>query len=140
MAWYDDYLEAWSSHDGQRITSFMTPDVTYTDVALGETHSGRTDVAAWIDTMVDEFSTDYAMESVFGFSSDSVYAIEWVLKGTNDGGKVFPATGKPFAIHGVSVGELDNGLIRRNTDYWSLGEFLMQVGLMQAPQAAPAGA
>lgn len=140
MAWYDDYLKAWDSHEGQRITSFMTPDVTYSDVALGETHTGAPDVAAWINTMVDEFSTDYAFEKVFAFSSDSVYALEWILKGTNDRGKVFPATGKPFAIHGVSVGELENGLIKRNTDYWSLGEFLMQVGLMPVPEGAGAGA
>ena len=138
MAWYDDYLEAWNSHDGQRITAFMTPDVTYTDVALGETHSGPADVSAWIDTMVEEFSTDYSFEAVFAFSTDSVYALEWVLKGTNDRGKLFPATGKPYAIHGVSVGELENGLIKRNTDYWSLGEFLMQVGLMPAPEGAGA--
>jgi steroid delta-isomerase-like uncharacterized protein len=138
MAWYDDYLEAWDSHDGQRITSFMAPDVTYTDVALGETHSGPADVSAWIDTMAEEFSTDYSFETAFAFSTDSVYALEWVLKGTNDRGKLFPATGKPFAIHGVSVGELENGLIKRNTDYWSLGEFLMQVGLMPVPEGAGA--
>lgn len=138
MAWYDDYLAAWDSHDGQRITSFMAPDVTYTDVALGETHSGTAAVSAWIDTMVEEFSTDYSFETVFAFSTDSVYAVEWVLKGTNDRGKLFAATGKPFAIHGASVGELENGLIKRNTDYWSLGEFLMQVGLMPVPEGAGA--
>lgn len=138
MAWYDDYLKAWDSHDAQRITSFMTPEVTYTDVALGETHTGQQDVATWIDSMVEEFSTDYAFDSVFAFSTDRVYALEWVLKGTNDRGGVFPATNKPFAIHGASVGELEDGKIKRNTDYWSLGEFLMQVGLMPAPAAAGA--
>ena len=138
MAWYDDYLRAWDSHDAERITSFMTPDVTYSDVSLGETHTGREDVAAWIDTMVDEFSTDYLFESVFSFSTDDVYALEWVLKGTNDRGKLFPATNRPFTIHGVSVGELEGGKIKRNTDYWSLGEFLMQVGLMPAPEGAGA--
>lgn len=140
MAWYDDYLKAWDSHDAQRITSYMTPDVTYTDVALGETHTGQQDVAAWIDSMVDGFSTDYSFDTVFAFSTDSVFALEWVLKGTNDRGSVFPATDKPFAIHGVSVGELEDGKIKRNTDYWSLGEFLMQVGLMPQPAGAGAGA
>lgn len=138
MAWYDDYLRAWDSHDGERITSFMAPDATYSDVALGQTHTGSTDIAAWINTMVDEFSTDYWFETVFAFSTDSVYALEWVMKGTNDRGKLFPATDKPFAIHGVSVGELEGGKIKRNTDYWSLGEFLMQVGLMPTPQGAGA--
>lgn len=139
MAWYDDYLKAWNTRDGERITSFMTADATYTDVALGESHAGRADIAAWINSMTDEFSTDYSLEPGFAFATDSAYALEWVMNGTNDRGKVFPATGKPFAIHGVSVGELESGKIKRNTDYWSLGEFLMQVGLMQAPAAAAAG-
>ena len=139
MAWYDEYLQAWDQHDGQRVTSFMTPDATYVDFALGETHTGREDIASWINSMVEEFSTDYSFESVFSFSTDSVYVLEWVLRGTNDRGKAFPATGNRFAIHGASVGELENGLIKRNTDYWSLGEFLMQVGLMPAPAAAGAG-
>ena len=29
-----------------------------------------------------------------------------------------------------------NGKIKRNVDYWSLGDYLMQVGLMPAPAAA----
>jgi steroid delta-isomerase-like uncharacterized protein len=138
MAWYDDYLDAWNRHDGAGIASFMTPGVTYTDVSLGVTKTGQQNVAAWIDTMVDEFSTDYEMEPVSAFSTDSAYALEWVVKGTNDRGKQFPATGKPFAIHGASVGVLEGGKINRNTDYWNLAEFLMQVGLMPAPEAAGA--
>ena len=138
MAWYDDYLEAWDSHDGERIASFMTPDATYTDVALGETHTGRQDIAGWINSMVDHLSTDYRFEPGFVVATDRAYALEWVMKGTNDRGEQLPATGKPFAIRGVSVGELEDGKIKRNTDYWSLGEFLMQVGLMPAPQAAGA--
>lgn len=139
MAWYDDYLRSWDSHDGEHIASFMTEDVTYTDVALGETHTGRNDVAAWINRMVETFSTDYYLEPVHSLATDRGYALEWVLKGTNDRPAQFPATDKPFAIRGVSVGELEGGKIKRNTDYWSLAEFLMQVGLMPAPAGAGAG-
>lgn len=138
MDWLDDYYAAWNSHDGERVASFMTPDATYADVALGESHTGQADIAAWINTMVDEFSTDYSFESVFVIANDSAYALEWVMRGTNDRGKAFPATGKPFVVHGASVGELEGGKIKRNTDYWSLAEFLMQVGLMPAPAGARA--
>ncbi|HEX6538629.1 MAG TPA: nuclear transport factor 2 family protein [Candidatus Dormibacteraeota bacterium] len=143
MAWYDDYLDAWTSHDSARIVSFMAPNVTYTDVALGQTHTGRTDIAQWIDSMVDHFSTDYSFESGPAVATDTGYALEWVMKGTHDRADTdnqLPATGKPFAIRGVSVGELADGKITRNTDYWSLTEFLMQVELMPSPQTAKAGA
>ena len=43
-----------------------------------------------------------------------------------------PATGKAFAIRGVSIGVREDGLVLQNHDYWNLAGFLMQVGLMPA--------
>jgi ketosteroid isomerase-like protein len=53
------------------------------------------------------------------------------MRGTHDGqtGPV-PATGKSYEIHGVSVGTLQGGKIESNRDYWSLAEFLVQVGIL----------
>ncbi len=45
-----------------------------------------------------------------------------------------PATGKPFLIHGGGIGEVRDGRIARVTEYWNMAEFLIQVGLMPAPQ------
>ena len=79
------------------------------------------------------------MASSSSVASETGYALEWVMQGTHDRASAqIPATGKPFAIRGVSVGELRDGKIARNTDYWSLAEFLMQVGLMPAPAGAAA--
>ena len=41
-----------------------------------------------------------------------------------------------FTIWGVSVGRLEGGRIKENTDYWNMVEFLTQVGLMPAPGRA----
>ena len=137
MAWSVDYLDAWNSHDGERIASFMTPDASYTDIVLAQTHRGRADIAAWINSMNREFSTDYRFEPGHELVSDSGYFLEWTLKGTHDGSTPrLPASQKQFAIHGVSVGELENGKIKRNTDYWNMVEFLVQIGAMPAPTAA----
>jgi hypothetical protein len=46
------------------------------------------------------------------------------------------ASGKRFAIHGVSVGELEEGKIKRNTDYWNMPESPVHSGAMPAPGAA----
>ena len=39
--WIADYIDAWNSHDGNKVTSFMADDVVYEDLALGQVHEGR---------------------------------------------------------------------------------------------------
>jgi steroid delta-isomerase-like uncharacterized protein len=132
MAWYDDYGDAWNSRDSGRITSFMTEDAVYEDIPLDEHHQGHAAITSFIDRMSGEFSSDYSFDFADPISiSDDGYAIEWVMHGTHDGpnGPV-PPTGKSVEIHGVSVGRLEGGKIKHNRDYWSLGEFLMQIGVL----------
>jgi steroid delta-isomerase-like uncharacterized protein len=47
-----------------------------------------------------------------------------------------PATGKQFSVRGVSILELEDGKIRRCSDYWDMAEFLKQLGVMSQPQTA----
>ncbi len=134
---FDRYLDAWNSHDTDRILSFMADDCTYTDVPLNESHSGAAAVRDFVAGMAQRFSSDYRFEGGFAVVSESGYAAEWVMKGTHDGQNPrLPATGKPYSIRGVSIGELRDGRIAWNTDYWSLAELLVQVGLMPAPGGA----
>ena len=132
MAWYDDYGDAWNARDGARVASFMAEEAVYTDIALGESHKGPDAIKEFVDRMLTEFSSDYVFEfpEPVSLTGDS-YALEWILRGTHDGANgPLPATGKPFEIHGVSVGRLEDGKIKENRDYWSLGEFLVQVGIL----------
>jgi len=41
-----------------------------------------------------------------------------------------PATGKSFAVRGSTICELTAGKIKRNSDYWDMGAFLKQTGLI----------
>jgi steroid delta-isomerase-like uncharacterized protein len=130
------YLNAWNDHDVEAILGFLTDDCTYADVALNESHQGKAAIRDFIAHMATEFSSDYAFEPGLAVVSATGYALEWVMRGTHDGSSArLPATGKPYAIRGVSVGELRDGKVARNTDYWSLAEFLGQVGLMPVPTA-----
>ncbi|MBV9546109.1 MAG: hypothetical protein JO020_22465 [Chloroflexi bacterium] len=56
--------------------------------------------------------------------------------GTYDRSGPTPATNKPFEVRGVSIGELQQGKIRRNTDYWNMAEFPGAIGMLPAPLAA----
>ena len=134
-SWMSDYLDAWNTHNGENVASYMADDVVYEDLAVGQVHEGRDAVAAFVQTGED-FSKDHRFVSVSEQSSGDQYAIEWEMIGTNTGEAAgLPATNKPFRIRGVSVGVLDAaGKIKRNRDYWNMADYLMQVGILPPPQ------
>ena len=140
--WAPAYLAAWNAHDGAAVTAFMTDDVFYTDLALGVGMEGRETVAAFVEGLAETFSSDYRFEAVSVQGDGDAYALEWVMSGTNDRAdpeRGLPATGRRFHAPGVSVGTLRDGRIHRNRDYWDLAGYLVEVGLMPAPEApAPA--
>jgi steroid delta-isomerase-like uncharacterized protein len=132
------YLGSWNRHAIDELLGNFTDDATYVDVALGQTHAGKVAMRAFFASLEAEFSSDYQFDPGLMVITDTGYAAEWVMRGTHDRtSAMLPATGKSFAIHGASIGELRNGKIGRNTDYWNMTEFLMQVGLMPAASGAP---
>ena len=130
------YLDAWNSHEAERVVEFMAAEAVYEDLALGQVHEGREAIAAFVATS-SEFSSDHRFIAVSAQASGDAYAIEWEMVGTNDGpAGGFPATNKPYRIRGASIGSLDqDGLIVLNRDYWSLADYLGQVGLLPPPPA-----
>jgi steroid delta-isomerase-like uncharacterized protein len=132
MPWYHDYGDKWNAHDAAGIVAFMTPDAVYEDLALAARHVGQDEIRAFIAGMATRLSSDYTFDFAEPVAAtDGGYALEWVMTGTHDGpGGRLPPTGKSFAIHGVSVGLLADGKITENRDYWSLGELLVQIGIL----------
>jgi steroid delta-isomerase-like uncharacterized protein len=134
---FSRYMDAWNRHDFDELLRFVTEDCTYADVALDQSSTGKDAIREFFVHVETRFSSDYAFEPGHLVATDAGYALEWVMKGTHDrSGPQLQATGKPYRIRGVSVGELRDGRISRNTDYWSLAELLIQIGLMPLPAAA----
>lgn len=132
--WIDEYEAAWATRDGATIAAFMAEDAEYVDVTLGEGHTGRAEIATFIDRMSGDLSSDYTLEITEKASSADFYWAEWALTGTHDGSYgPIPATGKTFAIRGVSVGRRRDGMITSNRDYWDMASFLTQVGALPTP-------
>jgi SnoaL-like polyketide cyclase len=97
-------------------------------VALAESHSGRLSVVRHVEHISERMSSNYVLQKVYGLSTDTGYVLEWVMKGTHDrSSRRLQATGLPFSVRGVSVGELKDGRIVRNTDYWNVAELLNQI-------------
>jgi steroid delta-isomerase-like uncharacterized protein len=139
--WPQQYIEAWNSHNADRVLSFMAPEALYVDTTLGERLNGHDAIRHFIDSMAETLSTDYRFELTNAFFTDTDYAAEWDMLGTHDrsDGRL-PVTGKQFRIHGVSIGKLRGGKIAENRDYWNMVDFLTQIGIMPADQSAPAPA
>lgn len=132
--WIDDYLAAWNAHDAVAVTDFMTNDVVYTDLGLGEKFKGIDAVRDFVDGMELSFSTNYRFALGQCIVTPDVYSFEWTMSGTNDREDVehdFPATGMRFDIPGISIGALRHGKIKDNRDYWNMTTYLMQVGLTE---------
>lgn len=129
-----DYIGAWNSHDADKIASFFTDDCVYEDLAFGMVARGKKEIKDFIKvTFV--WSPDLKFELKSFFSAGGRTATEWVMTGTHAGELPgMPATGKSFSLRGVSISELREGKISRNTDYYNLVSFLQQVGLLpEAP-------
>src|SRR5690348_9335749 len=82
--WMGRYLDAWNSHEAERVVEFMATEAVYEDLALGQVHKGREAIAAFVATS-SEFSSDHRFIPVSAQASGDAYAIEWEMLGTNDG-------------------------------------------------------
>jgi len=133
-SWIQAYIDAWNRHSADDVVGFMTPDVVYVDTALGEQHQGHDAVHHFVEQAEATLSSDYRFELTNAFATETHYAGEWTMTGTQDRtDRRMPVTGKSFRIEGVSVGRLQGGKIRENRDYWNMAAFLTQLGLMPQP-------
>jgi len=129
----ESYVAAWNAHDSNAAAAFFADDVEYLDASVGTPQVGR-DVAR--QNVIEAFLTAVPDAKWVAIgepvaAGDSV-SFEWEFSGTNtgdwsDGTK---ATGKPFAIKGVSMFRLKDGKIAYQADYYDALGFYKQLGLM----------
>jgi len=112
----DDFIAAVSSHDTAKIATCFTEDCFYQDMALGGITRGREAVKAGYS---DIFATipDFKLEILSLFIADNWVGSEWIMTGTS-------TIGKTFSTQGASISELQEGKIKRNTDYYDPSSFL----------------
>lgn len=125
-------LAALNSHDVEKSISYYTDDCIYEDVALGKVNRGKEELKAFFTSMF-VWSPDVKIEEKSHFIADNWAASEWVMTGTNTGDiPEMPATGKSFSMRGVSIMEIRDNKVSRQSDYWNLASFLQQVGVSPA--------
>ena len=105
----------------------MIFDVRYEDVPSGAVFLGHAGIQKMCAGAL-QMSKDMTFEVVKRVDGGTSYAFETVCTGTNTGQiGPLPATGLPFRIRGVSIGELsDDGRVASHRDYWDLAGLLGQ--------------
>jgi steroid delta-isomerase-like uncharacterized protein len=133
----NEYTAAWNSHDTEKVVSFFADDCVYEDIGFSKTSRGKEELRAFINGFFAAFpDTNFELKSSFVFGN--WYCGEWVWNGTHKGDTPgLPATGKRFSVRGVSVGELKEGKIKRNSDYYNKMDLLQQVGIKLVPALPP---
>jgi steroid delta-isomerase-like uncharacterized protein len=124
----EKWIEAWNSHDVERVLALFTPDVVYEDLPFGVRNHGSAELRAFavgIFTAVPDLRLDLLNSSLKGRHG----TIEWVFSGTDIG---LHKTQRRFSVRGVSVIEVHGQLISRNSDYYDLATILRQLGLLPA--------
>lgn len=126
----DQWAIAWSSHDTEKVLALFTEDCVYEDVTFGVVNHGRAELRAFANGVFAGIP-DFKVELTARFVAGPSAGMEWVMSGTHKGDfPGMPATGKHFSIRGVTIVELREGKIRRNSDYWDAATVMRQVGLL----------
>ena len=123
--------EAWSTHDIDKLISLFADDCLYEEVARGLKYTSKKEIAEYVNGTISGVP-DTDLEIVSVIASDNMAMVEWIWKGTNTVGWPsigIPATNKYFECRGASVMEIEDGLIKRNSDYWDWKSFLTSIGV-----------
>lgn len=128
MTVLDQWAKAWSSHDIDRVLQLFTENCVYEDVPTGAVNTGKDALRLFAQFFLS-VAPDFHVELSTRFVSDKWAVGEWTMSGTQKGDMPnLPATSERFSIRGASVLELENGKIRRCSDYWDMAAFLRQLG------------
>jgi steroid delta-isomerase-like uncharacterized protein len=123
-----ELLAAWAEHEPERLDELFTENGIYEDVPSGDTYTGPAEIKEYLSS-VFSWAPDLTMKLTSVAVSGDTVVTEWTMQGTQTGPfDGFPATGNRFSVRGASVTVLENGKIRRNTDYYDMATFLLQLG------------
>jgi steroid delta-isomerase-like uncharacterized protein len=125
------FMTAFSEHDIDGLTAlFAEDDCLYEEVATGRQYTTKAAIAQYLDATIAGIP-DTRLEVTSIVANSDMAAVEWIWHGTNTVGwenMGIPATGKTLELRGISVMEIVDGKIRRNSDYWDWNSFIRQIG------------
>jgi steroid delta-isomerase-like uncharacterized protein len=131
LAAYADIInQAWNSHDIENVLSFYSPEYIADDIGQASLLRGHKGLREMLETYWRAFPdlefavTDMVIER-------SRVATAWVAAGTHQGTIMnIPPTGHKVEVRGVSIIDIEDGLIVRGQYIWDLAGMLRHMGLL----------
>ncbi len=135
MDFVQTYVHALSAHDGEGVAALYAEDAVVTQsVEDGATFTGREEIAGWVNDNVGGLP-DLTVTAGNVATSGDIVIWEWTYTGTYSG--QYPnapaGSGQAVTLRGVSVMEVRDGLIVRETLYYDNLSFLTQIGVAATP-------
>jgi len=125
-----ELVDAWNSHDAERVASFYSADYVGTDIAQAGQQRGLAGVRQTVQHYLNAFP-DLKLTQEQVIVCDDRAAIKMTVHGTHQGGIMhIPATGRPTEIQGVVFLTFDRGKITQASFLWDVAGFLRSVGLL----------
>jgi steroid delta-isomerase-like uncharacterized protein len=122
--------QAWNSHDMEKVLSFYSPNYVAEDVGQAFLVRGHDGVRAMLETYWRAFP-DLGFTVIDAVVQDSRLAIVWMAEGMHQGTIMnIPPTGHRVVVRGVSIIDVEDGLIVRGQYIWDLAGMLRHMGLL----------
>ena len=131
-ALFDRYRDAWNNHDVDALVEFFTDDSVYEDATLARVNRGRAEIRAFAEEAFANAPDFHVEDSGLIIDPSGRFGVEWTMSGTHQG----DTAAHKFSVRGASAGEFEGDKIKRNSDYWNMAEFMVQVGMMPQPPSA----
>ena len=120
----DAYVRAWNQHDTVALDTLVAADGVHEDVAQNFRGVGPKAVITFMRGVASA-EPDFRWSVINAVEDGNVIALEWTWRSTYTGpdptGK--QVTKKVLSGRGTSFAEVDNGRIKRFSDYYDLGSF-----------------
>ena len=122
--------QAWNSHEIEKVLGFYSSHYVGEDVGQAFLLRGPEGVRAMLENYWQAFP-DLEFTVTDTVVQDSRIAIVWIAEGTHQGTIMnIPPTGHRMEVRGVSIIDLENGLIVRGQYIWDLAGMLRHMGLL----------
>ena len=125
-----ELLDAWNSHDAERVASFYAADYVGVHVSEAGLQRGPVGVRETVQHYLNSFpDLQLAQEEVI--ICDDRAAVKITVHGTHQGGIMhIPATGRFTDVHGVVFLTFNHGKITQASYLWDVAGFLRGIGLL----------
>jgi steroid delta-isomerase-like uncharacterized protein len=117
------YVDAWNRRDSLALDTLMAPDAVHDDIAQNFHGQGPAQTKEFMRSIISA-EPDFVWRLTNVVESGPMLAAEWTWTATHTGpSPVGPVTRRRITGPGASIVQVENGRIKRFTDYYDAASF-----------------